>query len=127
MTAPVFRSVRIDKWLWAVRIYKTRTAAADACRHGRVIIAGQPVKPAREVKINELISARTGDITRTIKVIAPLEHRVGASLVAQYAEDLTPASEYEKPREPYLQPLFSRPRGMGRPTKRDRRKIEKLL
>ena len=119
-------SVRIDKWLWAVRIYKTRTVASDACRNGRVTIAGQPVKPAREVRLNDVISAQTGEITRTMKVVGLLERRVGAATVAEFAEDLTPASEYEKKREPVLQPLFYRPKGAGRPTKKDRRDLKKL-
>jgi ribosome-associated heat shock protein Hsp15 len=118
--------VRVDKWLWAVRIFKTRTGAAEACRNGRVTIAGQPLKPSREVKINDLIVAQTGDITRTVKVLGLLERRVGAAMVAEFAEDLTPASEYEKKREPVLQPLFFRPKGAGRPTKKDRRAMGKL-
>jgi len=119
-------SVRIDKWLWAVRLFKTRTLAATACRQGRVTIATQPVKPSREVKLNDLIVAKTGEITRTVKVLALIDHRVGAPLVAQFAEDLTPAAEYEKPRDRILPPLFQRPKGAGRPTKRDRRQIDKI-
>src|SRR5437879_1222226 len=107
-------SVRIDKWLWAVRIFKTRSLATEACRLGRVTIGGQPVKPSRNVRINDLILTRTGDITRTLKVLALLEQRVGASVAKEYAEDLTPASEYEKPREKILQPLFHWPKGLGR-------------
>jgi ribosome-associated heat shock protein Hsp15 len=125
MNAP--GSVRIDKWLWAIRIYKTRTLAAQACRHGHVTIGSRPVKPSREVKIDDLIVAKTGEITRTVKVRALLEQRVGAALVPHYAEDLTPASEYAKPREPALPPLFYRPKGRGRPTKKDRRQIARFL
>lgn len=118
-------SVRIDKWLWAVRVYKTRSLATAACREGRVTIGGQPAKPSRDVKINDLIHAKNGDITRTLKVLALLEQRVGAPAVKQFAEDLTPASEYEKKREPVLEPLFFRPKGAGRPTKKDRRAMDK--
>jgi ribosome-associated heat shock protein Hsp15 len=125
MNAPA--SVRIDKWLWAIRIFKTRSLATEACRHGRVTVGGQAVKPSRDVKINDLIAAKAGDITRTVKVLALLEHRVGAQMVRDYAEDLTPASEYEKPRERFLQPLFSRPKGAGRPTKKDRRQMDKFF
>jgi ribosome-associated heat shock protein Hsp15 len=124
MSAP--KSVRIDKWLWAVRIYKTRSVATTACRNGHVTIAGQPVKPSREVKINDLILAQNGDLTRTIKVLGLLEHRVGAAAAKQFAEDLTPASEYQKRKDPVLQPLFYRPKGMGRPTKKDRRAMGKI-
>jgi ribosome-associated heat shock protein Hsp15 len=119
-------TVRIDKWLWAVRIYKTRSLATTACRNGHVTIAGQPVKPSREVKINDLILAKNGDITRTVKVLGLLEQRVGAPVVPKFAEDLTPASEYAKPKDPILQPLFFRPKGMGRPTKKDCRSMRKI-
>jgi ribosome-associated heat shock protein Hsp15 len=111
---------------WAIRIFKTRSLATAACRNGRVTIGGQTVKPARDVHAGELIVVQTGDITRTIKVLASLEQRVGAALVKDYAEDLTPASEYEKRRDPILQPLFRRPKGAGRPTKKDRRTMDKF-
>jgi ribosome-associated heat shock protein Hsp15 len=124
MNAPA--TVRIDKWLWAVRIYKTRSLATAACREGQVKIGEQTVKPSRDVKLNDLILAKTGDITRTLKVIGLLEQRVGAPLVKEFAEDLTPASEFEKRRDPMLQPLFRRPKGTGRPTKKDRRQMGKL-
>jgi ribosome-associated heat shock protein Hsp15 len=125
MNAPA--SVRIDKWLWAIRLFKTRSLATEACRHGRVTVGGQPVKPSRDVKVNDLIVAKTGEITRTVKALALVENRVGAQLVANYAEDLTPAAEYEKPRERYLQPMFTRPKGAGRPTKKDRRQMDKFF
>jgi ribosome-associated heat shock protein Hsp15 len=125
MSSPA--SVRIDKWLWAVRVYKTRSLATTACRLGRVTIGGQPVKPSRDVRIDDLVTAKTGDITRTLRVRALLDQRVGAQNAREYAEDLTPAEEYEKPREPRLQPLFARPKGRGRPTKRDRRQLDKLF
>ncbi len=119
-------SVRMDKWLWAVRLYKTRSVAAAACASGKVQIQGQTVKPARDVRIGELITAETGDIKRTVKVVALLERRVGAKMVPQYLEDLTPASEYEKPRIRDLNPVGLRSKGTGRPTKKERREIEKL-
>jgi ribosome-associated heat shock protein Hsp15 len=118
--------VRIDKWLWAVRLFKTRTLAAAACRDGQVTIAGLAVKASRDVKLNDIIQAKTGDITRTVKVLKFLEKRVGAPLVKDFAEDLTPASEYEKQREPKFQPPFFRPKGAGRPTKKDRRDMDKM-
>ena len=92
--------VRIDKWLWAVRLYKSRSLATAACSGGKVRIGGERVKPARPVHQGEVITAVTGDITRTLRVVALLEQRVGAKVVAQYMEDLTPASEYAKPRPP---------------------------
>jgi ribosome-associated heat shock protein Hsp15 len=119
--------VRIDKWLWAVRIYKSRSLANAACSAGKVRIGGEPLKPSRSVRIGEVISAATGDITRTVKVVGLLERRVGAKLVTEYMEDLTPRSEYEKPREPDFRPLVLRPKGAGRPTKKDRRKLDELI
>ncbi|HWD19884.1 MAG TPA: RNA-binding S4 domain-containing protein [Verrucomicrobiae bacterium] len=118
--------VRIDKWLWAVRACKTRSQAAEACRLGRVTVAGQPVKPARDVKVGEIISVKQYEITRTLKVLQLLEKRVGAAAARQYVEDLTPPSEYEKRREPDFRPLALRPKGAGRPTKKERRALDDL-
>jgi ribosome-associated heat shock protein Hsp15 len=120
------QSVRLDKWLWAARIYKTRTQAADACRNGRVTIDGQPVKASRDVKVGDVIQSRNDDFTRTIKVLGLLERRVSGTAAKEFAGDLTPASEYEKRRQPVAQPLFFRPKGTGRPTKKDRRNISKF-
>ena len=117
--------MRIDKWLWAVRIFKTRGLASAACRNGQVEINGQMVKPSREVKVNDLIKAKTGDLTRTIKVLAALDQRVGADAAKEFAEDQTPPSEFEKVRE--RAPVFFRPKGLGRPTKKARRDLEKFL
>jgi ribosome-associated heat shock protein Hsp15 len=125
MTAPA--SVRLDKWLWAVRVFKTRSLATQACRLGRVKIDGQPVKPSHTVRPGELILVTTGVVTRTLRVLEPLEHRVGAKLVPQFAGDLTPPAEYEKERLARLPPLFPRPKGSGRPTKKDRRQIERFV
>jgi ribosome-associated heat shock protein Hsp15 len=114
--------VRIDKWLWCVRLFKSRSLATAACAAGKVRIAGEPAKPARSVKIGDLITAPTGHITRTVKVLALLDQRVGAKLVPNYLEDRTPASEYLKPREaPSM-----RPPGTGRPTKKQRRQTDNL-
>jgi ribosome-associated heat shock protein Hsp15 len=119
-------STRIDKWLWAVRIFKTRSLATSACRDGQVTIGGQAVKPSRDVKVGDLIQAKTGEITRTIKVLKFLDRRVGAQVAKEYAEDLTPASEYEKAREPNFRPFNYRPKGSGRPTKKERRDIDRI-
>jgi ribosome-associated heat shock protein Hsp15 len=118
--------VRMDKWLWSVRLYKSRSLASAACAAGKVRINGQPVKPARAIHPGEVITAVTGEITRTVKVLAPLERRVGAPLVPQFLEDLTPASEYAKPREPDFRRFLARPRGAGRPTKRARRQLDNV-
>lgn len=115
--------VRADRWLWAVRLYKTRSIAGAACDAGHVKINGHPCKPARTVRPGDVLNALTGEINRTVKVIAVLESRVGAKLVPSYLEDQTPAAEYEKPRGKHLAPIGLRPKGAGRPTKKDRRKL----
>ena len=125
MSAP--ESVRIDKWLWAVRLYKTRSLATEACKAGHVTVNGQPVKPARDVRVGETVCALTGEVRRTLRVLALVEQRVGAPLVKQFAEDLTPAEELAKQRDPGARPLFLRPKGAGRPTKKERRELEEFL
>ena len=119
-------TVRIDKWLWAVRVYKTRTVSTAACREGHVTIAGQAVKPSRGIKLNDLILARVGEINRTVKVLGFPGQRVSATAATAFSMDLTPASEYGKRKDPVLQPLFSRPRGAGRPTKKERRDMARI-
>ena len=114
-------AVRIDKWLWAVRLFKTRSQATDACRAGKIKIDGDPIKPSREVKIGQEIEIHLGPITKTAKVVGLLEKRVGAKLVPGYMEDLTPAEEYHK-----LELLRDNPlaRRKGRPTKKERREMD---
>jgi ribosome-associated heat shock protein Hsp15 len=124
---PATNSVRMDKWLWAVRIFKTRSVAADACRLGRVTITGLPVKASREVKIGDVIVVKKDDLTRTFKVLQLLQQRVGASVAREYAEDQTPESELQKKKEPRFPPAFYRPKGAGRPTKKERRAINDIL
>jgi ribosome-associated heat shock protein Hsp15 len=117
----------MDKWLWAARIFKTRSLAAAACHQGRVAVAGAPVKASRDVKVNEVIVVKKEDLTRTFKVLQLLQNRVGAPAAKEYVEDQTPASELEKARERRFAPLFSRPKGAGRPTKKERRVINDIL
>jgi ribosome-associated heat shock protein Hsp15 len=122
----VGNETRIDKWLWAVRLFKTRTLAANACRNGQVLINGQRLKPARDVHTGEIIVAKTGVIQRTVKVLAFPPNRIAAKLVPEFLEDLTPASEYEKAREAKRPPpQFTWSKGHGRPTKKSRRLWEK--
>jgi ribosome-associated heat shock protein Hsp15 len=116
--------MRLDQWLWAVRVFKTRTSAADGIKASHVTVNGQTAKPAREVRLGETIVAQVGHLTRTVRVLAMPASRVGAKLVAQFAEDLTPPEEYAKRREPNFIPIMLRPKGAGRPTKRDRRQID---
>jgi ribosome-associated heat shock protein Hsp15 len=113
----------MDKWLWSVRLYKTRSLAASACRGGKVTVGGEAVKPSSSVHVGELISASSGELTRTVKVLALLDKRVSPKLAALYAEDHTPASEYLKQIQ-NRQSRVEREKGSGRPTKRDRRELE---
>lgn len=119
-------AVRIDKYLWAIRVYKSRTDATDACKGGKVKLNGQDVKPAREVKVGDVISARKGQVLFTFRVLDLIEKRVGASLVPAYAENLTPQEELDKMRTPVETFFFKRDRGAGRPTKKDRRQMVSL-
>ena len=117
---------RIDKWLWAVRLYKTRSIAADACRNGDVLVNGQRVKPSRDVHVGETLTVKTGSVQRTVKVLGFPRSRISAKLVPEFLEDLTPASEYEKAREFKPAPQFNWSKGLARPTKKSRRLWEKF-
>ncbi len=120
-------SVRIDKWLWAVRVFKTRSDAAEACRTNRVTINGSYTKPSREVKPGDTVTVRKTIVTYTYRVLALVSSRQGAKNVPDYMEDITPAEELSKlnvPRETFF---VQRDRGMGRPTKRERREIDSLM
>lgn len=120
-------SVRIDKWLWAVRLFKSRSLATNACNAGHVKIGGQSVKPSRDVHIGEVIGALAGRVQRTVKVLALLEQRVGANVLSQYLEDLTPPEEYARARADHEAAMIVFPKGWGRPTKKQRRQLEELL
>ena len=119
-------TIRIDKWLWSVRVYATRSLATEECKKGRVTIGGVAVKPSRAVKIGEIILVRKNPVTYSYRVIELLGKRVGAKLVPTYMEDLTPAEELKKLDEAQGGALFTRDRGAGRPTKKDRRDIGKV-
>lgn len=118
--------VRIDKWLWEVRIFKTRSQSTDAVRSCRVKVMDQSVKPSRMVRQGEIITVQFQAIVKTIKVVDFPDHRVGARLVEQYMEDLTPQSEYDKLKIKKELGFEYRQKGTGRPTKRERRIIEIL-
>ncbi|MBR6346064.1 MAG: RNA-binding S4 domain-containing protein [Bacteroidales bacterium] len=120
-------SVRIDKYLWAIRVYKTRSDATDACKGNKVKVAGLPVKPSREVKRGDVIEVRKGISTFTYKVKELLEKRVGASLVDDFADNLTPEEELEKMKAPVETFFVRRDRGSGRPTKKERREMDALF
>lgn len=118
---------RIDKYLWAIRVFKTRSEAADACKSGKVKVNQLEAKPSRDVKENDLITVRKGSVFFTWRVIVPIDKRVGAALVPQYAEDLTPDQEREKLNAPFETIFMRRDRGTGRPTKKERRTLDRLL
>jgi ribosome-associated heat shock protein Hsp15 len=117
---------RIDKYLWSIRQYKTRSIATEACRSGKVKIDDQAVKPSREVKVDEIITINLGQITKTILVKALLERRVGAKIAVDYYDDLTPQEEYDKAKMQRETNYEYRDKGLGRPTKKERRIIERL-
>ena len=117
---------RVDKYLWAIRAFKTRTEATDACKGGKVKIGGVNAKPSKEVRPGDVLQVRKGSVTFTYRVLRPLARRVGAKLVPEYAENLTPESELEKLRAPVETFFLTRDRGAGRPTKKDRREIEEI-
>ncbi len=118
--------VRIDKWLWCVRLFKTRNLAIEACKGGKVKIDGNAVKPSRVVKTDDIIHLAQGPLNRVLKVKQLLHNRVSAKLVNDYLEDLTPPEEYE--RIEFMKEFNAeyRERGLGRPTKKDRRIIDRI-
>lgn len=117
-------SARIDKWLWAARIYKTRSLAVDAIKNGRVTIGGSLVKPSRTIKAGEVISVRKPPVTYSFKVLACIESRVGVKLLPQVYENVTDPQEYEKLEMSRISGFVDRQRGSGRPTKKERRQLD---
>lgn len=117
--------VRIDKWLWMVRLFKTRSMATDACNAGKVKMNGVNVKPSKTVKSDECFYVRIGQLEKVVRVISSPKSRVGAALVPQYYTDLTSPDEYERVKQLHTKFEY-RDHGVGRPTKRDRRQIDYL-
>jgi ribosome-associated heat shock protein Hsp15 len=113
--------VRVDRWLWAVRLARTRSGAAQACRAGHVQVNGVRVKPAAPVRVGDTVRARVGDRERVVEVVRTIEHRVGAELAAACLVDHSPPPP---PRDPMARPVRRDP-GAGRPTKRDRRQLDR--
>ncbi len=118
------KPVRIDKYLWAVRIFKTRSLASNACRTGRVMINGNPVKSSKSIEVNEIITVKTPPVTYSYRVTCPLGNRVSAKLAMNYIEDITPENEKIKLRIRGLDSRGFRKKGSGRPTKKERRIID---
>lgn len=117
---------RIDKWLWAMRVFKTRTIATDACKKGRVSMGGAAVKPSRSVKAGDVIEVRKPPITYTFRVKAVTGNRLGAKLVPEYLENITPQSQYELLEMTRISGFVDRRKGLGRPTKRDSRELARF-
>lgn len=115
---------RIDKWLWAARIFKTRSIAADACKNGRVTIGGVNVKPSHAIKVGETVSVRKPPITYSFRILKTIEQRVGAKLLPEIYENVTPPDQYELLEMNRISGFVDRARGTGRPTKKDRRAMD---
>ena len=123
---PDNKTIRIDKFLWSVRIYKTRSIASDECRKGRIIINDIQVKPSRIVVKNEIIIVKKPPVIYSYRVIEPIENRVSAKLVEQFIEDLTPEEEKTKLNIRQATGVIYRDKGTGRPTKKERRQIDRI-
>ena len=115
---------RIDKWLWAARLYKTRSLAAEACKNNRIHINGVVAKPSRNVKDGDEVSVRKPPITYTFRVLQAIEKRVGAKLLPEILENIMPPEQYEVLEMSRISGFVDRARGTGRPTKKDRRAID---
>ena len=118
---------RIDKWLWAARIFKTRSIAADACKNGRVTIGGVNVKPSHMVKTGETVSVRKPHITYSFRILKTIEQRVGAKLLPEIYENVTAPEQYELLEMTRISGFVDRARGTGRPTKKDRRSLDAFI
>ncbi len=117
---------RIDKWLWAVRIFKTRTISTEACKKGRVIVGDAVVKPSRVIKVGDIIKVRKPPVTYSFRVLALTENRLGAKLVPEYMENITPKSELELLEVIKISGFVDRRKGLGRPTKREGRELNRF-
>ena len=118
---------RIDKWLWAARIYKTRSLAADACKNGRVTLGGAPCKPSRTVKEGDVVAVKKSPVTYSFKVLRAIEMRVGAKLLNDVYENVTTPDQYELLEMNRISGFVDRARGTGRPTKKERRSLDSFI
>ena len=123
----VMDQARIDKWLWAARIFKTRTLASEACRMGRVSVDGVSVKPSRIIKVGDTVSVRKPPVTYSFRVLQCIEMRVGAKLLPEIYENVTDAGQYELLEMVRVSGFVDRARGTGRPTKKERRSMDDFL
>ena len=115
---------RIDKWLWAVRIYKTRSIAAEACKKGHISIGDRTAKPAHNIRVGDIVNVKKAPITYSFRVLKCAEHRVGAKLVPELMENITPQEQYEILEMSKISGFIDRQRGTGRPTKKERRDLD---
>lgn len=120
------KDVRVDKWLWATRIFKTRTIATEACKKGRVSIGGMNVKPSRPLKVGEIVDVSKPPVTYSFRVKALAENRMGAKLVPEYLENVTPASQMELLEMVKISGFINRQKGLGRPTKKEGRELSRF-
>ena len=120
-------SARLDKWLWAARIFKTRSIAADACKNGRVTIGEALAKPSRTIKTGETVNVKKPPITYSFKILNAIETRVGAKLIPEVYENVTDPKQYELLEMSRISGFIDRARGTGRPTKKDRRAIDAFV
>ena len=118
--------VRVDKWLWAVRVFKTRSIATEACKKGRVSIGGVTIKPSRTIPVGEVITVRKPPIEYSFRVLQLLASRVGAKRVAEFMENVTPQAQYELLELQRVSGFVDRAKGLGRPTKKDRRDLDQF-
>lgn len=118
---------RIDKWLWAARIFKTRSLAADACKNGRVSIGNVNVKPSHMVKVGEIVNVRKPPVTYSFKILKTIEQRVGAKLIPEIYENVTAPDQYELLEMNRISGFVDRARGTGRPTKKERRALDAFI
>lgn len=118
--------VRVDKWLWAVRVFKTRSIATEACKKGRVSVGGVTIKPSRTIRVGEVITVRKPPIEYSFRVLQLLASRVGAKRVAEFMENVTPQAQYELLELQRVSGFVDRAKGLGRPTKKDRRDLDQF-
>lgn len=118
--------IRVDKWLWAMRVFKTRTIATEACKKGRVMIDGVAVKPSRVIKVGDVVQVRKPPVTYSFRVKALTQNRLGARLVPDYLENVTPRSELDLLEVVKVSGFIDRRKGLGRPTKREGRELSKF-
>ena len=120
-------TARLDKWLWAARIFKTRSIAAAACKKGQVSIGGVQMKPSRMVKVGDVVDVKKPPVTYSFRILQAIEHRVGAKLIPQVLENITAPEQYEILEMSRISGFVDRARGTGRPTKKDRRSLDAFI